>query len=214
MMLELFSGTASFSKVMQNKGHQCVTIDDDPDFYPDICKDINTLDYKDICKLINYDFSVVWASPPCQSFSVAAISRNWSASGIPKSEKAKKGIELLRKTIEIINTIQPKYFFIENPRGMMRKIIDDIFRKQGIKEYHRETVSYCQYGDTRMKPTDIWTNLPDWKGRMCRNGLSCHVSAPRGSKTGTQGLKGAKERSVIPKKLFEEIYPFITRTKT
>ena len=40
---------------------------------------------------------------------------------------------------------------------------------------------------------------------MCHNGDSCHVAAPRGSKTGTQGLKGAKERSVIPQKLCEHI---------
>ena len=40
---------------------------------------------------------------------------------------------------------------------------------------------------------------------MCKNGDPCHVSAPRGSRTGTQGLKGAKERSVIPQKLCEHI---------
>ena len=40
---------------------------------------------------------------------------------------------------------------------------------------------------------------------MCHNGDSCHESAPRGSKTGTQGLKNAKERSVIPKLLCEHI---------
>ena len=64
----------------------------------------------------------------------------------------------------------------------------------------------CKYGDTRMKPTDIWTNHPKPKFLpMCKNGDPCHVSAPRGSRTGTQGLKGAKERSVIPQKLCEHI---------
>ena len=33
---------------------------------------------------------------------------------------------------------------------------------------------------------------------MCKNGDICHEPAPRGSSTGTQGLKGAKERSIIP----------------
>lgn len=60
----------------------------------------------------------------------------------------------------------------------------------------------CQYGDIRMKPTDIWTNHPDPQFKpMCHNGDPCHQPAPRGSKTGTQGLKGAVERSVIPEKL-------------
>lgn len=70
----------------------------------------------------------------------------------------------------------------------------------------RYTVTYCQYGDTRMKPTDIWTNHPDPQFKpMCKNGDPCHTPAPRGSKTGTQGLKGSKERSVIPKKLCDHI---------
>ena len=96
----------------------------------------------------------------------------------------------------------------------MRKVIDDVFKKYGVTDYRRITVSYCQYGDTRMKPTDIWINIPNWEGKMCRNGASCHVAAPRGSKTGTQGLKNAKERGVIPPALFEEILTFLPVGKT
>ena len=70
----------------------------------------------------------------------------------------------------------------------------------------RYTVTYCQYGDTRMKPTDIWTNHPNPQFKpMCKNGDLCHVPAPRGSKTGTQGLKNSRERSVIPKQLCQHI---------
>ena len=72
-------------------------------------------------------------------------------------------------------------------------------------EKYRHTITYCQYGDTRMKPTDIWTNL-EWTPKpMCKNGDLCHQSAPRGSKTGTQGIKGARDRGVIPPQLFEEL---------
>ena len=75
-----------------------------------------------------------------------------------------------------------------------------------MQELPRHTVTYCQYGDTRMKPTDIWTNMKIWKPRpACKNGYPCHVSAPRGSRTGTQGLNNAIERGKIPPKLFEEI---------
>lgn len=57
-----------------------------------------------------------------------------------------------------------------------------------------------------MKPTDIWTNSKTWIPKpMCKNGDTCHESAPRWSRTGTQWLKGSKERSVIPEKLCEEI---------
>ena len=75
-----------------------------------------------------------------------------------------------------------------------------------MKDLPRYTVTYCQYGDTRMKPTDIWTNHPNTNFKpMCKNGDDCHEKAPRGSKTGTQGLKGSIERSRIPKELCEYI---------
>lgn len=70
----------------------------------------------------------------------------------------------------------------------------------------RYTVTYCQYGDTRMKPTDIWTNHPAPKFKpMCRNGDPCHERAPRGAKTGTQGLEGSIDRSRIPEALCQHI---------
>ena len=82
---------------------------------------------------------------------------------------------------------------------------------QGIP---KATVWYCQYGDKRAKPTDIWTNnlyslfnQNGWKPRPeCWNGRKgCHESAPRGSKTGTQGKKGSYERSKIPDELCVEV---------
>ena len=57
-----------------------------------------------------------------------------------------------------------------------------------------------------MKPTDIWTNNEKWIPRkMCKNGMPCHTAAPRGSKTGTQGLKGNYERSIVPPILCAEV---------
>ena len=59
-----------------------------------------------------------------------------------------------------------------------------------------------------MKPTDIWSNHQDWIPReMCFNGnRDCHHQpAPRGSQTGTQGLKGNYLRSIVPQQLCREI---------
>ena len=99
-------------------------------------------------------------------------------------------------------------FFIENPVGMLRKM-------PFMKKFDRVTVTYCRYGDKRMKPTDIWTNHmaglfnPEgWRPLpMCWNGnRKCHHEpAPRGSQTGTQGLKNDYERSKIPPLLIKEI---------
>ena len=207
--IELFSGTKSFSKVIQSKGHSTLTIDKDKSLMPDL--DMDLLDFEALYYIVDHhhEANFIWASPPCTGFSVASIGKAWNKDKTPKSETAKIGLELLNQTIKLISVISPKYWGIENPRGMMRVVIDDIFKKYGITDYRRVTITYCQYGDTRMKPTDIWTNIPNWKGKCCKNGATCHVSAPRGSRTGTQGIKGAKDRGVIPPALFEEILEYV-----
>jgi hypothetical protein len=148
---------------------------------------------------------IIWASPPCTGFSVAAIGKNWvkGKEFEPKTDSARLGIALLEVTLELIEyyqSINPDLiWYIENPRGKMRKC-------PKLANFTRHTITYCQYGDKRMKPTDIWTNNEDWIPRpMCKNGDSCHVSAPRGSQTGTQGLKGNYERSKIPYELCKEV---------
>ena len=110
----------------------------------------------------------------------------------------------MAKTKGIILKLKPKLWFIENPRGVMRKVI-------GLEKY-QHTVTYCQYGDSRMKPTDIWTNAI-WTPRpKCKNGSPCHEAAPRGSKTGTQGRKGSFERSKIPTELCLDVINSLLNT--
>jgi len=208
--VELFSGTGSFSKVAKKKGHSIFKVELNDYFEADLHKNILDVTLKDLPKNID----VLWASPPCTAFSVASIGRHCDKDTIlPKTNNALLGIKMLEKSIELISEELKKnpdlIWFIENPRGMMRKVIDSLFDKYGLIPI-RHTVTYCQYGDTRMKPTDICTNLEKWDSKpMCKNGAPCHVAAPRGSRTGTQGLKGNMERSVIPPALFEEIFEVI-----
>lgn len=144
---------------------------------------------------------VIWASPPCTCFSVASIRHNWTGgirAYVPKRKEAEDAIRAVEKTLEIIEEVSPRLWFIENPRGVLRKM-------DCMQDLPRHTVTYCQYGDSRMKPTDIWTNAPWCPRPMCSNGDSCHESAPRGAKTGTQGLKNDIERGRIPELLCWEI---------
>ena len=217
--IELFSGTKSFSKVMAEHGHEIFTIDNDPKLEPDLVADVlsGPID-------IPYKADILWASPPCQTFSVASIGHYWT-DGKPKNEKTLHGIAMMEKAIEIIANLKPKYWFIENPRGMMRKVIDEYFKKHSIENYTRHTVAYCQYGASIQKPTDIWTNHSNWKPRpMCKPGASCHERAGRGAKTGTQGIYNLKweqarggsstARGVIPPTLFEEILDCMLKPNT
>ena len=197
-ILELFAGSRSIGKVADRLAFDVYSSDIEQFGGIDYVTDI--MDF-DVTK-IPFKPDIIWASCPCTAFSVAAIGKNWTKVGddyIPKNPRAEFGLKLVQKTIEIIEHFNPTYFFIENPRGMLRKM-------PIMADLPRQGVTYCQYGDTRMKPTDIWTNSTKWIPRpMCKNGDPCHVAAPRGSKTGTQGLKGAYERSKIPEDLCLEI---------
>ena len=202
-VLELFAGTRSIGKAFEEKGHDVFSVEWDRSFENiNLYKDIYELSAKEILEKFGKP-DVIWASPDCSSYSIAAIShhrkREENGNLAPVSEYAKFCDRVNQHTLNLIMTLSPKYWFIENPRGGMRKM--DFMN--GLPRY---TVTYCQYGDTRMKPTDIWTNHPDPKFKpMCKNGDPCHEKAPRGSRTGTQGLKGSKERSVIPVELCRHI---------
>lgn len=209
-ILELFAGTRSIGKEFEAKGHEVFSIEWDEKFKDiDWHTDIGTITAEDILQRFGRP-DVIWASPDCTTFSIAAISHHRKKNHVtgnldPVSEYAKFCDAVDKNVLRLIEELQPKYYFIENPRGGMRKMS----WMQGIPRY---TVTYCQYendkpaNERRMKPTDIWTNHPDPKFKpMCKNGDPCHARAPRGAKTGTQGLKGSKERSVIPAELCRHI---------
>lgn len=203
-VLELFAGTRSIGKVFEAHGHEVFSVEWDKRFNDiDLYQDIITLTADDILKKFGKP-DVIWASPDCSTFSIAAIShhrrKNPKTGNLdPVSDYAKFCDAVDQHVLDLIRELSPKYWFIENPRGGMRKMS----WMQGLPRY---TITYCQYGDTRMKPTDIWTNHKRTKFKPpCKNGDPCHVSAPRGAKTGTQGLKDSVERSVIPKLFCEHI---------
>ena len=202
-VLELFAGERCIGKAFEKNGHEVFSIEWDKkhkniNWYVDI----NEISAKDILERFGKP-DIIWASPDCTTFSIAGIShhriKEIDGNLAPKSDYAKFCDKVDTHVIELIKELKPKYWFIENPRGGMRKM-------NFMKGLPRYTVTYCQYGDDRMKPTDIWTNHPDPKFKpMCHNGDPCHVSAPRGSRTGTQGRKNSIERSLIPKELCEHI---------
>lgn len=202
-VLELFAGTRSIGKAFEKHGHEVYSIEWNKDFDNiDWYEDIGKITAQDIIDRFGHP-DVIWASPDCTSYSLAAIShhrtKNKETGNLdPITDYAKFCDKVNAHVIDLIHELNPNYFFIENPRGGLCNMTF----MQGIPKY---LVTYCQYGDTRMKPTHIFTNYPDPQFKHCKNGDSCHEKAPRGSRTGTQGIKGSVDRSRIPDKLCEYI---------
>jgi len=75
-VLELFAGTRSISKAFEKRGHETFTVEWDKSFE-------NISWYEDISKIKAEDIlekfgkpDVIWASPDCSTYSVAAISHH------------------------------------------------------------------------------------------------------------------------------------------
>ena len=207
-VLELFAGTRSIGKAFERKGHEVYSIEWDKSFEDiDWYEDIGKITAQDIIEKFGKP-DVLWASPDCSSYSLAAIShhRTKEPDGnlAPKTEYAKFCDEVNTHVIELIKELDPAYFFIENPRG-------GLCNMRFMRGIPKHLVTYCQYGDFRMKPTHIFTNYPDPQFKHCKNGDKCHTPAPRGSQTGTQGIKGSKDRSRIPDALCDYIVELCER---
>lgn len=209
LIFDFFSGTGSSTQAFKDAGHTVISFELDPKFDATENRDILTLTSEYLLQTYGKpDF--VWASPPCTAFSVASIGHHWTGGKgayEPKTEAASFNQKLVQHTRKLVEELQPKLgYLIENPRGILRKL-------SPVRGLPRQTITYCQYGDSRMKPTDLFGEVPNWTPRlMCKNGDTCHEAAPRGSRTGTQGLKNAKERSRIAPELSMELLAAMEKT--
>ena len=138
-------------------------------------------------------------SPECKTWSLASGNTHWNEFRMPKTENSIKAIKMMMfcRFVADYCIKHNKYFLIENPNGRAVWILDNQYLKK---------CWYCQYGDSRAKPTNLWTNIPMEFKTCFNNNLNCHHErAKRGSKTGTQGLKNNELRSIVPKQLCKEI---------
>jgi hypothetical protein len=198
--VEFFAGSRSIGKVAESLGMNVFSVDWKPFENIDYVGDVEFMSIEDVPFIPDWG----WFSPDCTTYSMAAISIH--RKGVePLTEYAIKCDRVNQHFISMIDEwlkLNPNFlFYIENPRGMLRKM-------PFMQRFKRHTVWYCVYGDNRAKPTDIWTNNENWTPRPpCKNGNpDCHHErAPRGSRTGTQGKKGSFDRSMIPNELCEEV---------
>jgi len=205
-LLDMFTGTGSVARIAAVLGYEVHTLDIDPKCKPDICVDI--LEF-DIATFMPGYFHVIWASPPCNTFSSARkcnIGRRVNGE-IMTTETLQRdidtlGVPILRKTQEIINFLKPKVYFIENPyTGRMKEYITE---KPKIYDY-------CMYDNFGYrKRTAIWSNK-DLPGKVCdRSHLinGKHTMTAIGTSKTQQGQGGGNSKSArysIPPSLVTEL---------
>lgn len=169
-VLELFSGTGSVGKVCKELGWDVLSVDIDG--RADITCDILEWDYK---QYDNNEFDIVWASPPCATFSALQYSNlgRMRKGGLftlemMESDMLSKGDPLVKKALEIIEYFNPHYWFMENPAtGRLKD-------RPYMKDLPYYTVDYCMYANWGYrKRTRIWTNRKDWTPRICDGKGTC-----------------------------------------
>jgi len=205
-VLELFSGTGSVGKICKEMGWEVISLDLKG-------ADINT-------NILNWDytqypvgyFDLIWASPPCDTFS--QLRRTWIGKRLKchhgevctaellQNDIDTIGLPILRRTEEIIDYFNPKYYFIENPQtGHMKTYLT-----------HRPhyDVDYCKYTDWGyQKRTRIWTNLKGFIPKTCKKDCgniedNKHRTNFGGNKTVRDGDKIIKVKSTELRKKYKD----------
>lgn len=199
IVVDLFSGIGGWSHPARDRGHEVFRVEIEPRFEAELHADILDLEPGDLPQRPD----LLLASPPCEAFSVMRIGRNWNYDRTPKNDRARHGLKLVEATLALIEAVRPTYWVMENPRGQLRMM-------PLVQRLERRTVTYCQYGEERMKPTDLWSST--WPPSLvlkapCVPGAPCHLAAPRGSRTGTQGYAGDDYwvKSIVPYRLAEDV---------
>lgn len=118
--------------------------------------DVFCVDIKNGIDILTWDYKAwgqgrdvvgILAAPPCTDF--AAIgSQYWKEKDM--SGKTEKSIELVNKTLEIVEYFNPKFWALENPKGRIEKCCPTLKGKRCF------TFQPCEFGDAYTKRTIIW----------------------------------------------------------
>lgn len=188
--VDFFSGLGGFSQAFRDRGWNVFTVDIDERFEPTLCSDIMDVEPRQL----PHRADVVLMSPPCNCFSIASVSKHWNRDKTPK-ETAEKSIGYVKRALWLKDQLEPDFWVLENPRGMLQHVLGR----------PRLTFYQAMFGTRGQKATQFWGNIPDAfvSYVLYRQKVKDFTweKAPRGSKTGTQGIKDRAERAKIPYEL-------------
>ena len=203
--LNLFSGTDSVAIPWREKGHDCISVDIDPRYSPEICEDILQLAY---CKLPAPD--VIWSSPPCDQFSRCRTRAKTPRNLALADSLVAKGIEI----IQYFQKMNPDLiWFIENGDSTM------LWKREVARNLINYVVlDYCAYnGPGYRKRTRIaHSNNIQWNPRPLCGPKTCGQCVDGKHKLSAQrGPAKGKDKKLdrcsldtlrgLPRELTEEI---------
>ena len=151
-------------------------------------------------------YDVIWASPPCTQYSRARTSAK-------KPRDLEGADELVAAARSIIEQVNPRYWFIENPQTGLLK------GREVVKDLPFRDVAYCAYGMPYRKTTRIWSNAalePAWETFKCpgpglclaMDGRRHRAIAQRGPGRFTDSSWSREELYRIPPMLCDSIAEF------
>jgi hypothetical protein len=211
--LVLFCGTGSVEKAIESKykGAEIVSLDNQPKWEPTHCCDIQDWVQQGEGSMYDYSpgyFDFIWASPPCTEYSRA------KTVGVRDLAAADQRVNA---TLEALRYLQPRYYVIENPQGLLhtRSVMEQFVGGDWLPDM-KQSVTYCRYGTDFKKPTHLWTNI-----MLTRPLLNCTVKEPcpyratwgfhsqtaqsGPTKAGVPGSGSAAAVYPIPEKLLEQL---------
>jgi hypothetical protein len=203
-VLDLWCGTKSATKAFEDGGYEVVSVDIDPKWNATITDDIMNVSVEQLSALGPFQFG--WASVECKVYSIANLhSRHWKKdqrTGLaqPLTERAREMNRRVQHTISLLEALCPLWV-LENPVGMLRK-------QPFMAKLQNHSITYCQYGESRMKPTDLWGQFP--RGFLprpkCKAGASCHDTSTRGSREGGTMAQKYEDRIKVPYQLSQDLF--------
>ncbi|KAK3271936.1 hypothetical protein CYMTET_19743 [Cymbomonas tetramitiformis] len=202
-ILVLFSGTGSVEQAFVDKfaDAEVVTVDQDPRWSPTHVCSVEKWDEKQYPR--GY-FDVIWASPPCTEYSTA------KTKGTRELEAADACV---RRTLQLIQWLNPKHWFLENPRG--RYPFGLRYREVMAPIPVPLECTYCMYGTGYKKPTNIWTSSPPVQPlQRCTPNTPCYAMRRYGqhlwsSQQGTGRLQGRNTSAAVypvPRQLLYDLF--------
>ena len=189
------SGAGSVSKPFAAASWEIVEVDWDPTYGPTHCCNLMTWQ----CPYDAGHFDVVWASPDCTRYSIARTTAK-------SPRNFFKADALVERCLQIIEQLEPKVWFLENPDSGYLKT------RAVVADLPFVRLDYCMYGAPYRKRTRIWTNLTDWQPKMCDR---IHLVDNKHVRTAQRGGRDAwsgsdrftlDELHRLPEALCDEIY--------